>query len=237
MKALRFNLTAAWRDISETLNPARWLEKIRAYRQQATAELDDRRKAQATIEANLSNLTRHPGTGSGSEIQRAGLATLALILVLVDIPVQFALNQAFLPDVPAMVWAVSAPFLALGIAAAVHGVIVAFATDRDRPARSVRLARAFAWLAFLVALSSAGILLLARIASPDMAGRLEDFATLALFGAAEGFPVAGGAFSAWWHFLSEPALEKRRLARVQRRIRDLEQFLDRLNGEDSSGTT
>lgn len=233
MKWFNLNLDKAWTSLQEIVNPERRREEGQTLLEQADGELARCREEEAVIKVNLEQLVRHPGNEAGADIQRAGLGVLAALLVVVDVPVQFALNKAFMPQVPTFLWAISAPFLALGIAALVHGAIVAFATDRDRPARSIRLARTIAWASFLLAFASAIVLLMARISGPAMAARLEDVATLSLFGAAEGFPLAGGAFSAWLHFLSAPALQKRRFANVQARIRDLEKFIARLKNDDT----
>lgn len=235
MNWFQLNLTAAWNFLQEIVNPTRRREERQRYHEMADGELTRRREDEASITTNLRQLERHPGNEAGTDVQRIGLAIIASLLIVVDVPVQFVINKAFMPLVPSVLWGISAPCLALGIAALVHGAIVAFAADHDRPARSIRIARTIAWATFLLALASALILLLARIAGPSMAAKLEDPASVALFGAAEGFALAGGAFSAWLHFLAVPVLQKRRLNATQSRIRDLLKFIDRLDNDDDSG--
>lgn len=221
-----------WRDVKEIANPGLRLETVRRLIERIKNELDELTSEEARLSAAYENLGSHPGHTSPELFKLRGLRTLALFLVALDVPVQVLLNSAALPDVPGWRVAAGSVGLALGIAGAVHLVLVHLVHDTDRPARTIRLCKSLAGAAFVATALGATVFLFARQASPEMAGHLVTLTAVSLWTVAEALPLSAGFFSAWAHVLAEPVRAERTLRGVKIRIRGHERFLERLEGEE-----
>lgn len=230
----RVNLNRVWRDIAETIQTAARIEKIREVVEAVRAERAECSEEEKLLLAAQPELARYPGQGVGVRLQLAGLLLLALVLLIADVPVQFALNASSLPQVPTWIWVVSAPAIAVGLGALVHGAAVSFLYDKVRPARSIRLCRTLAWVTFFAALVAGGVILFARVASPAAVPYIVDLASVSVWVVAETLPAAAGLFLAWAHFLSVPTRERRMLREIQQRGARLDSFLDQLTIEEES---
>lgn len=230
----RINIKKVWQDICDTIESAPRLEMVQEAIQSVRIELSEYQEDEGSLLAEQRDLTRHPGRGPGARLQLAGLLLLALVLLVADVPVQFALNASSMPQIPSWIWALTAPAFAAGLAALVHGAAVAFLYDNARPARSIRICRSLAWLTFVAVVLAGGVILFARVASPSTVPYVVDLASISMWVLAEALPTSAGLFLAWAHFLSVPQREARRLRKIRQRKTRLERFLDQLTVEEST---
>jgi hypothetical protein len=143
-----------------------------------------------------------------------GLAGIAAVLMMVDIPVQYLINSAAFPGVSASSMLFIAIGAALGIGIMVHGVAFAVLHDPARPAHSIRVCRRWAWVSFMVAMLGVGVLLFARMAPVSMVPHLVNITAVSLWLVAEALPLAAGFFLAWAHILAHPLIQARQLEAV-----------------------
>lgn len=223
-----------WRDIQETANQSLRLEKVRQAKTHAAEELAGLKEQAELLAGAQADHVHHPGEGKGIRLQLAGLATMAALLLALDVPIQFLLNRVALPDVELWVLALIAPVIALGIAALVHGATLAFFYDQDRPARSIRICRVLAGLSFVVTGAGSTVFLFARQASADVASHIVTLTSISLWTVAEALPLSAGFFLAWAHILGQPSLARRHRGQVHRHIGALSQFVAELDQEESA---
>ena len=229
-------LKRTFRDVSETLDQNLRHEKIQRARKKGEAiHLKLQTRLAETSKISMA-LIGHPGNAIGIGLERGWLLALSILFITLDIPIQYLVNRAFLSNVSSFALLVTAPLLAILIAAIVHGLIVLLANDKEKPARSIRIAKVIAICVIPIVAISISLFVLARIAGPDLAARLESLSVLALFGCVEGLPFAGGAFGAWWHFLDQPRSIAKKKERLQALVLMTEHFLkqlDRFEDNDS----
>ena len=188
----RVNIKRIWQDICDTIEPAARLSLVREAIESVRVELGGREEEERSLLAEQRDLVRHPGRGAGVRLQVAGLLLLALVLLAADTPLQFALNAASLPQIPKWIWAATAPAFAVGLGALVHGAAIAFLYDKTRPARSIRICRRLTWLTFVAAVLAGGVILFARVATPDAVPYIVDLASISLWVLAETLPTSAG---------------------------------------------
>ena len=231
----RLNSKRLLRDIEETANPKTRLERVRAAITLFKDRLSELGREATELENVRRELVHHPGHG-GARIQLGALKGAWLLLVVLDIPVQFLLNHAALPGVETGVVALGSVSVALAITGLAHVVAVALLYDHERPARSMRLCRMLAGLSFLAIAAGAGIFLFARQASAEMVPYIVTLTSVSLWTVAEALPLSAGFFSAWAHILAEPRRAQKRIREVESNILACERLLARLQEEDQFRT-
>jgi hypothetical protein len=229
---MAMNAKRAWRDIQETTNPEARLAKVRSAREWIRDHLAKLTDLETRLARENAELARHPGRGSGVSLQLTALTVVSAALVVLDIPVQFLLNSASLPDVDRWIIGIASPAIAIGLAGLVHGASIAFLHDKDRPARSIRICRVLAALSFLATASAATLVLFARQASESMVTYLVTLTSVSLWTLAESLPLAAGFFSAWAHMLAYPRIVGRRLEGARVQLADLKRWSDELEREE-----
>ena len=221
----------AWRDLQEIIDPDARREQARELYEYT----DKRDAALGTEDDSLTSvhgaLARHPGSHPRARLQLSGIVTLAVLLAVLDTPLQGVLNLEQFPSVPHWIWWIVAPALAAGGTFFTHGAAIAFLHDELRPARSLRLCRTLAWTFFVLVMLAASVLLYTRVVSADGAESILGLTTVCLWIVTEALPLAAGLFAAWAYFLGEPTRVARRLTSVKQEREALARFKDKLTGE------
>lgn len=220
-----------WRSIIETANPearTKRLGDVRALVEQRLNHLSERERE---YEAAQAALAFHPGNAEGIYPKIAALTTLALILVAVDLPLQYLLNRLAFGQLPEWSILLASPAIALGLGAIIHAVVIAFIHDEDRPARSLRICRVLAGVALMTATTAASVFAFARQASPEVVPHIVTLTSISIWVLAETLPVTGGVFSAWAYILAAPRLVARRLRAVRRATVEWEDLRKQLSSE------
>ena len=183
----------AWRDLQEIIDPDARREQARELYEYT----DKRDAALGTEDDSLTSvhgaLARHPGSHPRARLQLSGIVTLAVLLAVLDTPLQGVLNLEQFPSVPHWIWWIVAPALAAGGTFFTHGAAIAFLHDELRPARSLRLCRTLAWTFFVLVMLAASVLLYTRVVSADGAESILGLTTVCLWIVTEALPPRRGA--------------------------------------------
>lgn len=222
-----------WRTIHETTNPVERLDRVRQVLARVQPELQARRREAEELTAAHVAYEGHPGLVAGAAREAVRLRAFAALVLALDLPVQYLLNSAGLPEVAAWKIALGSLALPLGLAGAIHYLGEPLLYDPDRPFRSVRIAKILAAVSFIATGLAAAVFLFARQASAEIAGSIVGLTTFAIWTVAEGLPLTAGFTGMWAHMLLRPAIHADRLQRVKEEIATLERFLERLEGEKS----
>ncbi len=230
----RPNPARIWRDVSETANRADRLERVKQAQAYARALLDSLRGEAEALASGHARYDNHPGSEPGAMRSSARLMFVAVVLLALDVPVQYLLNSAALPGVAG--WKVLAGSVALpiGIAAIIHYILEPLVYDAARPARSIRMAKRLAASTLLAEVAGATVFLFARQASGEIAGYIVSLTSTSLWAVAEALPLTAGFVAMWAHMLAKPSLDAARFQVVKERIATWERLSERLSVEAES---
>ncbi len=220
-----------WRTVHETTNPQERLDRVRQALARVEPALSALRAEVTGLEEAQSAYEGHPGSIAGAAREAGRLRTFAALVLCLDLPVQYLLNSAALPDVASWKVALGSLGLPLGLAGAIHYLGEPLLYDADRPFRSVRIAKTLSAISFLATGLAATVFLFARQASEQVAGYLVGLTTLAVWTVAEALPLTAGFTAMWARMLLRPTLHSERVQKAREEIATLERLLERLVGE------
>lgn len=180
----------------------------------------------------LEGLRGHPGLEPGAPRKVYRLKRDGLVLLALDLPIQFVINRAAVGTEIGSAWiAAGSVGLALGIGWAVRRVAASRLDDKARPGRGIRIAELLGDAALIVAGAGLTVWILSRVLF-EGAGWLVQIAWYSLAVMGETLPASAGFFGAAAQLLEKPLAIRKRLEDVEKEIAASERLIERLKQEE-----